>query len=67
MRIDERCSEFDSTIIERKSWEDGDDEYLTERFACGCVHDKGDENTPGFRAHWDYYLCNKCKKLTKEN
>ena len=42
------------------------DMHIDERFACGCFHSKGDENTPGFREHWDNYLCKECKKLTKK-
>ena len=57
---DERCPEFDSTIVEQKSWQDGDDSYVKENFACGCFHTKGDDNTPGFRDHWDWSLCQNC-------
>jgi len=62
MTKDERCSEFDNTIVSRDTWGDGDDEYLEEVYACGCLHSAGDENTPGFREHWNYYICKDCKK-----
>lgn len=62
MKKDERCPNFDDTIVSKKSWEDGDDKYLNVVYACGCFRTVGDENTPGFRDHWDYYVCKDCKK-----
>lgn len=61
MSKDERCSEFDGTVIERT--ESSEDGYrLTERYACGCFRDKGSESELGTRDHWDNYICSNCNK-----
>ncbi len=62
MSKDERCAEFDGTVIERIESSDEDGDRLTERYACGCYREKGYESDLGTRDHWDNYICSNCNK-----